>query len=120
MSFMIESEVSKQYLLEEDAVEGFRQAVNNGQVRLALQILVDIIDVFEAVIASAVEDDDDNDETKAIEEVIPEPIKSSNLEKQENSVEVKEEVKEIVEEKKTATKKPATKSEEATQVTAEQ
>lgn len=109
---MIESEVSKQYLLEEDAVEGFRQAVNNGQVRLALQILVDIIDVFEGIIASAVEDDEEED-------VVEQPVLDQAKKEEPKVVELKEEVQEVVEEKKTATKKAATKTEEATQVTAE-
>jgi hypothetical protein len=46
MSFMILSDVSKQYLQEEDAVRGFRAAVENGQSRLALQILTDIVEAF--------------------------------------------------------------------------
>jgi len=43
---MINSEISKQFLLEEDAIEGFRKAVANNQIRLALQILVEIVDAF--------------------------------------------------------------------------
>ena len=31
MSLMINSEISKQFLLEEDAIEGFRKAVANNQ-----------------------------------------------------------------------------------------
>lgn len=46
MSLMINSEISKQFLLEEDAIEGFRKAVANNQIRLALQILVEIVDAF--------------------------------------------------------------------------
>jgi len=46
MSLMITSEISKQYLQEEDAVEGFKIAVANNQLRLALEILTEIIDAF--------------------------------------------------------------------------
>lgn len=46
MSLMINSEISKQFLLEEDAIEGFRKAVANNQLRLALQVLVEIVDAF--------------------------------------------------------------------------
>lgn len=46
MSLMINSEISKQFLLEEDAIEGFKKAVANNQIRLALQILVEIVDAF--------------------------------------------------------------------------
>ena len=75
MSFMIESEISKQYLREEDAVEGFREAVENGQVRLALQILVDIVDafvdIFEAVTEGEGEEEVQQEVTK---EVVAEKI----------------------------------------------
>ncbi len=40
---MITSDTSKQYLREEDAVKGFEIAVGNGQTRMALTILVDVI-----------------------------------------------------------------------------
>ena len=43
---MINSEISKQFLLEEDAIEGFKKAVANNQIRLAMQILVEIVDAF--------------------------------------------------------------------------
>lgn len=46
MSLIINSEISKQFLLEEDAIEGFKKAVANNQIRLALQILVEIVDAF--------------------------------------------------------------------------
>lgn len=59
MSFIIESEISKQYLREENAVEGFKEAVENGQVRLALQILVDIVDAFSNIFEALTEDDDE-------------------------------------------------------------
>ena len=46
MNLIIESEESKRYLQEENAIDGFRVAVNNGQTRLALEILVNIIDTL--------------------------------------------------------------------------
>ena len=46
MPFMITSDTSKQYLREEDAVKGFEIAVGNGQTRMALTILVDVINVI--------------------------------------------------------------------------
>lgn len=57
MSFVITSDTSKQYLLEEDAVKGFEMAVLNGQSRLALTILVDVVngimEVFNAMMEEA-------------------------------------------------------------------
>lgn len=90
MSFMIESEISKQYLREEDAVEGFREAVENGQVRLALQILVDIVEAFADIFDALTEDEDSDEqvveekeeEVKEVEakkpeqEVVPEKIET--------------------------------------------
>jgi hypothetical protein len=53
MPFIITSDTSKQYLREDDAVKGFEIAVGNGQSRMALTILVDIIngmmDIFNSV-----------------------------------------------------------------------
>jgi outer membrane biosynthesis protein TonB len=43
---MITSELSKIYLQEEDAVKGFKAAVENNQLRLAMQILTEIVDAF--------------------------------------------------------------------------
>ena len=116
MSFMIKSEVSEQYLLEEDAVEGFRQAVNNGQIRLALQILVDIVDVFEGFIASVVEDDDETEELvpQAVE---AEPIKKVVEQKAEEAKVEQVEEKEVVQEKKATTKKPSAKDQDSTSAT---
>jgi hypothetical protein len=106
---MIKSEVSEQYLLEEDAVEGFRQAVNNGQIRLALQILVDIIDVFEGFIASVVEDDEEEVPAATVE---IESVKGVQEEKVEEEKVEQTEEKEVVQEKKTTTKKPSAKDQE--------
>lgn len=109
MSFMIKSEVSEQYLLEEDAVEGFRQAVNNGQIRLALQILVDIVDVFEGFIAAMVEDEE-GEEPETIEQKVEatKKVEETTQKVEESS----EEEKQLEPAKKTAPKKAATKEEE--------
>ena len=75
MGFMITSDASKQYLLEEDAVKGFEMAVNNGQSRLALSILVDIVhgvmEVFNAMM---------DDETEEVTEVSSEEKKQPTVE----------------------------------------
>jgi hypothetical protein len=75
MSFMIESEISKQYLREEDAVEGFREAVENGQVRLALQILVDIVDAFVDIFEAVTEGEEEEEvQQEVTKEVVAEKI----------------------------------------------
>jgi hypothetical protein len=62
---MITSDTSKQYLREEDAVKGFEIAVGNGQTRMALTILVDVIngmmDIF-----NSVEDELEEEETTPV------------------------------------------------------
>lgn len=42
----IESEVARQSRYGEDAIEAFNTAVDNGQARLAMSILVDIVNAF--------------------------------------------------------------------------
>lgn len=68
MSLMITSEISKTYLQEEDAVKGFKAAVENNQTRLALQILTEIVDAFvegfEAIIGSEEEQTEQKEEVK--------------------------------------------------------
>jgi len=72
MPFMITSDTSKQYLREEDAVKGFEIAVGNGQTRMALTILVDVIngmmDIF-----NSVEDELEEEEVTAAVVVVEEP-----------------------------------------------
>lgn len=104
MSFQILSDVSKQYLLEEDAIKGFRMAVENGQSRLALTILADIIDVFNGIFVEMLSDDEDNKaETKPVDEVKTEV-------KTEVKAEVKAEEKEL--QQKVAPKKETKTAEE--------
>lgn len=95
MSIKIVSEISKQYLLKEDAIEGFKIAVENGQTRLALQVLVDIIDGMMEIFDYAMEEvteDDDIIEVPVIEApvVVSAPV---------------QEVAEVVEDKKVSPKK---------------
>ena len=82
MSFMIESEISKQYLREEDAVEGFREAVENGQVRLALQILVDIVEAFVDIFEAVTEGEDEEEvQQEVAKEVAKEVVAEQPAEK---------------------------------------
>lgn len=91
MTILINSEVSKQYLLTDDAVEGFRLAVQNGQTRLALQVLVDVIDGIMEIFDSALVEEEETEE-----EVQVEANKTSVAEPEKN---------EVVDTKKNETKK---------------
>lgn len=102
MSFTIISDVSKQYLLEEDAIKGFRMAVENGQARLALQILTDIIDVFADIFAEALSDE--SDMQSSLDEQ-----KAEKIENAEKKITPAEEVKPEVEEKQAQPKSTAKK-----------
>ena len=90
MPFMITSDTSKQYLREEDAVKGFEIAVGNGQSRMALTILVDVIngimDIFNSL----------EDELELEEEVAPVAVEQPKLQKQEAIVETPEEIQPVV------------------------
>lgn len=89
MSFMLTSEISKQYLLEEDAIKGFRMAVENGQSRLALQILTDIVDFFMDVISVAIEDGEETEENP-VEKTIETKTEEVAHKQKETSVEEKD------------------------------
>jgi hypothetical protein len=106
MSIKIVSEISKQYLLKEDAVEGFKVAVENGQTRLALQVLVDIIDgmmeIFDYAMEEVAEDDNIIDVPVAVSSPAQEPIKVV-------------EAVEIIEDKKVSAKKTAEVKEDSKQ-----
>ena len=99
MSLIIESEESKRYLQEENAIDGFRVAVNNGQTRLALEVLVTIIDAFAEILSLMMQDGEQEVVTPAI-------------------VEVEQNVKEVkpaeIEEAKAVAKKPSSKEETTT------
>lgn len=72
MPFIITSDTSKQYLREDDAVKGFEIAVGNGQSRMALTILVDVIngimDIF-----NALEDELEEEESAPTPVAVEEP-----------------------------------------------
>lgn len=107
MSLMINSEISKQFLLEEDAIEGFRKAVANNQTRLALQVLVEIVDAFMEGFEVLMEDSEEEtaeESPKAVEVKTQKPTEEL-LKK----VEVKTQEKESV---KPAAKKEAKTAEE--------
>lgn len=100
MAFQILSDVSKQYLLEEDAIKGFRMAVENGQSRLALTILTDIIEVFNEIFVEVLSDEEETKsevvETKKDEKVEPQA-------KAEVKVEEKQPEQKVVAKKETKT-----------------
>lgn len=103
MSIKIVSEISKQYLLKEDAIEGFKIAVENGQTRLALQVLVDIIDGMMDIFNYAMEEVSEDDD------IIEVPVTVSASAPVEKAVEIAEviEAVEKVEDKKVSPKKTA-------------
>lgn len=71
MPFMITSDTSKQYLREEDAVKGFEIAVGNGQTRMALTILVDVINGMMNIFNSVEDELEEEEVTAAV--VVEEP-----------------------------------------------
>lgn len=100
MTFKILSDASKQYLLEENAIKGFRMAVENGQSRLALTILADIVDVFNDIFVEFFSDDEeDKEETKTVTEVEPKTTNEPQTEEKEprQKVSTKKETKTIEE-----------------------
>lgn len=90
MGLIINSEISKQFLLEEDAVKGFKKAVDNNQTLLAMRVLTEIIDTFMEAFDLLIETEDDS----VTEEEVIEP-----------------KAEEVKEEKKPAAKKADVKEE---------
>ena len=101
MGIIITSDIAKQYLLTEDAVEGFNTAVQNGQIRLALEIMVELVDGIMQVLDYITEDEDEVEPS-------PEPVKETKVLVEEVTEPVKEEVK-----AEAPAKKPAVKEEKA-------
>jgi len=66
MTFKIVSDTSRQYFLEEDAVKGFAMAVQNGQTRLGMSILVDIVQAFNEIFTEILSDEE-TEEVDAVE-----------------------------------------------------
>jgi hypothetical protein len=103
MSFMIESEISKQYLREEDAVEGFREAVENGQVRLALQILVDIVEAFVDIFEAVTEGEDEEEVQQEVAKEVAKELVAEKVEQEQPAEKVEPAPKKIVKQEKTDT-----------------
>lgn len=112
MSIKIVSDISKQYLLKEDAVEGFKVAVENGQTRLALQVLVDIIDGMMEIFDYAMEEVSEDDIVVEVPVAISAPAQEQKVIE---TVEVVEAV-EKVEDKKVSPKKTAEVKEDSKQI----
>ena len=70
MGLIINSEISKQFLLEEDAIKGFKKAVDNNQTLLAMRVLSEILDTFVEAFYLMFEDSIDETEEKITTEDI--------------------------------------------------
>lgn len=70
MGLIINSEISKQFLLEEDAIKGFKKAVDNNQTLLAMRVLSEILDTFVEAFDLMFEDSIDETEEKITTEDI--------------------------------------------------
>lgn len=94
MSLVIMSELSKTYLQEEDAIKGFKTAVENNQLRLAMQILSEIVDTFAEgfdIIFNSSEDDQSEtpevkDEPKKVEEQVEKKVSNKKSEPKEEKL----------------------------------
>ena len=86
MSLIIKSELSKKFLLEEDAIQGFKKAVANNQLLLAMQVLTEIIDTFmkafDSMIDSPESESVDAEATPVAEEPKQKPKKDKNQNEQ--------------------------------------
>jgi hypothetical protein len=89
-----------------DALEVFKKAVNNGQTRLALEALVDVID---SIIDFLMSEPEEEEEEEAVEQKAP-VASSVNV----NAVEIKEENIEPVNPEANAPVKKKTKESTAT------
>ena len=79
MGLIINSEISKQFLLEEDAIKGFKKAVDNNQTLLAMKVLAEIIDTFMEAFDLLIESEDDS----AAEEVVQPKVEKPTAKKAE-------------------------------------
>lgn len=77
MSLTIKSDISKKFLLEEDALKGFKKAVENNQTRLAMQVLVEILDAHTEAFELLLESEED----LVVEEIIEPKIETTKEEK---------------------------------------
>ena len=78
MSLIINSQISKEYLLEEDAIKGFKKAVNNNQLQLAMRVLVDILDVFVQAFDVLIDTEEESDQAVSTPEIVLEDKKNTN------------------------------------------
>ena len=69
----IESDVARAARLGEDAIEAFNMAVNNGQARLGMSILVDIINAFAEKL------DELTEPKEKIEIIVPEKVEEPKV-----------------------------------------
>ena len=103
MMFDVNEKITSSQNTEEDELQVFKRAVNNGQTRLALEALVDVIDAIVEVLTP------DEDE---VETVAQEPVKTQPA----STIETKEEKTEIISAPAVSSKK---KAKEITSDTAE-
>jgi len=68
--FNINNTITSSENTQEDSYSVFRKAVNNGQTRLALEALVDVID---AIIETLIDEEGSEKQTPMVESTILEP-----------------------------------------------
>ena len=77
MKIKLTNEAHKSYARTDDACEAFKRAVGNGQARLALEMMVDIVDYI-----ASLSDDTSNDDVITAKEAVQqveqkEPVKTT-------------------------------------------
>lgn len=90
----IESEVARQSRYGDDAIEAFNTAVDNGQARLAMSILVDIVNAFAEKFDELLEEKVSNEQEQ---EVLKEEVPKKEEVKQKNTA-TKDESKSVAKE----------------------
>lgn len=90
----IESEVARQSRYGDDAIEAFNTAVDNGQARLAMSILVDIVNAFAEKFDELLEERVSNEQEQ---EVLKEEVPKKEEVKQKNTA-TKDESKSVAKE----------------------
>jgi len=76
----IESDVARAARLGDDAIDAFNMAVNNGQARLGMSILVDIINAFAEKLDELTESQDEKDTVAPQKTEEPKPKSTSTKE----------------------------------------
>lgn len=90
----IESEVARQSRYGDDAIEAFNTAVDNGQARLAMSILVDIVNAFAEKFDELLEEKVSNEQEQ---EIVKEEVPKKEEVKQKNTA-TKDESKSVAKE----------------------